>query len=154
MKTALLKHLNRDAKDWWYHRKLREAGNDVDARKAERRSIKDDMRTIRQVLADPKAYVRIDSAGVSVRFRPHENCEASHSGYSLDHVTIAMPLLLMGVPGLDARSAPAGMCLDAPMVGMSRVDDEPVDGYGCYNYAPLSVVADYYRNHGGHAINV
>ena len=42
--------LNQDTKRWWWHRKLREQGNVTEARKLERQSIKNNVKTIREAL--------------------------------------------------------------------------------------------------------
>lgn len=48
--------LNTDAKRWWYHRQLRDQGNDKEARKRERQTIRQDIQKLRSALAYPYSY--------------------------------------------------------------------------------------------------
>lgn len=140
MKSALLRHLRRR---YTHNRYLRDAA-----------------KTMRAALASPGGHIHIGPAGVSVEYVNHYGGCSRLSGYGLDHVTIALPLLAMGLPAIDTRACESradfiAAVLAAPLCAVDGRADPP-DEHGRWHglsHAPLKALADHWRRHGAALIN-
>lgn len=139
MKVALLRHLR--------------------ARTKSRTDLRHCVETMRAVLASPGGHVHIGPAGVAVEFVNQWGGSSRLSGYGLDHVCIALPLLALGAPGLDTRPCEARddfipAVLAAPLCAVDgRPDPTPETGWTGMSYVPLSALVDHWRRHGAAVIN-
>lgn len=66
---GLYHDLNAHAKSWWHHKELRKRGQHKEAREKERKSIRNDIKTIREALATPDAYVTVGGGGTVLHLR-------------------------------------------------------------------------------------
>lgn len=140
MRAALLRHLR--------------------ARTGSRRDLRHDTETMRAALASPGGHVQISPAGVSVEFVNAYGGASRLSGYGLDHVAIALPLIGLGLPAIDTRPCEGRddfirAVLAAPLCAVDGKPD-PVPASGKWHglsYAPLSALVDHWRRHGAAIIN-
>lgn len=129
------------------------------ARSRSRADLRHFIETMRAVLASPGGHVHIGPAGVAVEYVNSWGGCSRLSGYGLDHVRIALPLLALGVPGLDTRPCEARddfirAVLGAPLCAVDgRPDPEPDLGWNGMSNAPLSALVDHWRRHGAAVIN-
>lgn len=79
---SIYRILNRETKNWWYHRQLRKEGNETEARKRERDSIKHGIEMLRDVIQHG-GYLSLGRRGWSVNVFTHETSENSSQSYSL-----------------------------------------------------------------------
>lgn len=140
MKSALLKHLREDAQNWWYHAQLRKQGNKQMALVRERQTICDNVKSIKKVLTCKDAYITIGNCGVTIHYSD-EKSEVRHSGYSLSHVTIAMPLIAMGVTVIDLRDVSIDKIFAMPMVATNGKYETPPNGTKNVSWYRLSLTS-------------
>lgn len=140
MKTHLLRHLRR--------------------RYARHRDIRDAVETMRAALSSPGGHVHIGPAGAGVEFVNRFGGASRLSGYGLDHVTIALPLIALGLPAIDTRRCEARedfirAVLAAPLCAVDgHADPLPETGrWHGMSSAPLSALVEHWRTHGAAIIN-
>ncbi len=128
--------LDREARRWWYHVRLREEGKVAEARRRERASIRSSMDRLRETLAGG-GYLAIGRGGWTLYVS--DNRTVSHYG-GIDAPT-PQACLLLGIPILDSTTIPDDRLLDLirlPMVGIQRRDPRP---WGAMSCAPFGYVA-------------
>jgi hypothetical protein len=105
--VSLYSILDSNARGWWYHRQLRADGNNCEARRRERESIRSSVRTLRSALKWDSVVV-VGYGGTRVQYRSRclgqdsalsESCLSSISG-GMDSYMVRAALLL-GLPVLD-----------------------------------------------------
>lgn len=119
------------------------------------------IRTMRSALASPGGHVHIGPAGVAIKYVGEYGGPARLSGYGLDHVGIAIPLLAMGLPAIDTRPC-AGRegfiraVLAAPLCAVDgHANPLPEDGrWHGLSQVPLAALAQHWRDHGAAIINL
>jgi hypothetical protein len=138
MNVTIYRILTLGAKDWPPH-----AGD----RAAQRRAIRDALRTIRWARACGGGHVHIGTYGVSVTYTRAGYGACTLSGYGLRHCYTALAAMVAGVPWVDTRSVTdVRALLGAPMIACGASAD-PAPWHGL-SHAPLAKVFAYYRRHG------
>lgn len=124
------------------------------------RDLRYSVQTMRQALASPGGYVHIGPASVAVEFVGSFGGSARLSGYGLDHVAIALPLIALGLPAIDTRACEARedfveAVIRCPLCAVDgKADPLPEDGHWHgFNIAPRSALIDHWRAYGAHVIN-
>jgi hypothetical protein len=140
MKSELLRHLRKSGRN--------------------SRDLRYSVRTMRQALASPGGHVHIGPAGVSIEFVGSYGGSARLSGYGLDHVAIALPLIALGLPAIDTRACEARedfveAVIRCPICAVDgKADPLPEDGrWHGFSTAPLSVLIEHWRAYGATIIN-
>ena len=145
--------LNKHTKSWWYHKQLRERGEAVEARKRERQSILDTVRTLRAALASPGGYAHVGRGGWSVHYAGAGMTGSLQHYGGMEQPTIQCCLRL-GLPivnTLDCDIDVAYAACKLPMVAVDGKADSPAAEPGKkpwhgMNYAPRAYVfAEYVR---------
>lgn len=95
----VLRLLFQSARRWWYHRRLRERGEVAEARRRERRSVREHVRCIEE------ATVLHIGCGVWTLHRPGWAWLQGHGG--LDNLVV-QAALCAGVPAFDTTTIPDG----------------------------------------------
>jgi hypothetical protein len=90
--TTIYKILDFGARTWWAHKQLRDLGKDLEARRAERRAILDDLETVRSAL-----YVMIGHGRFVIVTGPHSTV----SGYGQLEYPLVLACVLRGVPCVE-----------------------------------------------------
>ncbi len=90
--TTIYRILNFGAKSWWAHRRLRETGNQLAARREERRSILSDLATVRSAL-----YILVGHG----RFVIITGAYSNVSGYGEMEHPLVLACVLRGVPCVE-----------------------------------------------------
>ena len=116
---------------------------------------------MRSALASPGGHVHIGAACVAVEYLGEYGGSARLSGYGLDHVGIAMPLIALGLPAIDTRPCEGRedflkAVLAAPLCAVDGCAD-PLPDSGHWHglsHAPLAAVAQHWRDHGAAIINL
>lgn len=129
----LYKELNKEAKAWWYYKKLRKMGENEQARKLERASI---LRSV-QVIRDAKLIIIGNTGTVTVHLSDDEYLKT----YDPDFYLQVMPEC---VPVVDLRGNAAKeiaraymFAVHGPMVSIERGEEK--EKYGALDYAPLHI---------------
>lgn len=134
MNTIILRVLRGEAKSWWAHQDLRNAGKTKEAQARERQSIRHQTDTIRKTLASNNAYISCGRGGTTIHAK---NMTVSSYG-SLKHFATARVLIAMGVPFVNTHLVANPIQLIAlPLVAVGR-DPEP-EPWTSMSYAPLDV---------------
>ena len=132
MNTCILRALRAEAKMWWAHKNLRDAGQIKEAQKRERNSIRSQLQTIRKTLASSNAYISCGRGGTCIHAK---NMTVSSYG-SLKHFATARVLIALGVPFVDTNPVPNPIRLiSLPLVAVGR-DPDP-GPWTSMSYAPL-----------------
>jgi hypothetical protein len=125
-----------------------------------RRDLHHSVQTMRAALASPGGHVHIGPAGVTVEFVGLYGGSARLSGYGLDHVAIALPLIALGLPAIDTRACEARedfveAVIRCPLCAVDgKADPLPEDGrWHGFSTAPLSVLIEHWRAYGATIIN-
>lgn len=125
------------------------------------RDLRDATETMRAALASPGGHVHIGPAGVGVEFVNQYGGTSRLSGYGLDHVTIALPLMAMGLAAIDTRRCEGRedfirAVLGAPLCAVDgKADPEAATGeWHGLSRVPLAVLAGHWRRHGASVINL
>ena len=154
MRTQLYGILNADAKNWWYHAKLREDGDVEEARKRERQSILSKASSLREVVSNG-GFLTIGRGGWSLNMSRHHRLSGYDGGIDFP---IAQACVLLGIPILDSTTIPDERILETlrlPMpVPEGEEDAEPEGGYHSFSLAPFSVVARMYAALGATVYNI
>lgn len=124
------------------------------------RDLRYSVQTMRQALASPGGHVHIGPAGVGVEFINAYGGASRLSGYGLDHVMIALPLIALGLPTIDTRPCEAwddfiAAVLAAPLCAVDGTPD-PLPDTGQWHglsHAPLGDLIAHWRRHGAAIIN-
>lgn len=138
-KFSIYRLLNQNAKNWWYHKDLRKSGDNQEARKRERRSIKDAVRTIRNA-----CLFTVHDQGFSLNCQEGKT-KSTLSGHSAGEVySISLARCRPEVPRIDRRGVGfrhrSALAIAGPMFGTDQVDPPNEDGtYGGFSYAPMRV---------------
>jgi hypothetical protein len=90
--TTLYRVLNFGAKSWWAHRRLRDMGKHVEARREERRNILSDLATVRSAL-----YILVGHGRFVIVTGPYSNV----SGYGEMEHPLVLACVLRGVPCVE-----------------------------------------------------
>ena len=146
---SLYANLNRDAKRWWYHSELRNRGKHEEARALERKSIRDGLKTIRETLDTPDAYVTVGMGGIVLhtvgRTITHYSRELS-SWAVVDYLVNARK-----VPCVNYLEGTAySPSLPIPQVG--RTENEPGE-ITSLTYVTVGTFLDMFVARGGVVIN-
>ncbi len=126
------------ARNWWYHAELRRNGKADEARKLERKSIRDHARMWREA-RDNGGFLHLGRGG----FTLHYSENARLQGYDCDHEKACA--VIVGVTVIDTRAMPlnaAARTLRFPMATMGKPDPEP---WHSMSYAPVAAVAAMYQ---------
>ena len=149
MKPSVYGYLNESAKAWWHHRRLRKWGKIAEARREERRSIRDNARMLRETIKN-QGYLSFGRGGWCL----HIGHWRTLRGYVPEQSGTCQAAKHLRIPIIDSRTIPEDRVLEMirlPMVGLEgHVDDEP---YGSISYAPLEHVALAYENLGATLYN-
>lgn len=116
--------LNKHTKNWWYHAKLRKEGNIQEARKRERQSIKDDIKTLRDCLKSPGGYASVGRGGWSVHYS-NEWGKGTLQGYGGMNEAMIQCCLKLGIPVVNTRDCDLEVAYNAcklPLVAAVRQD--------------------------------
>lgn len=148
-KMIIYSILNQKAKSWWYHVELRAQGRIEEARRGERRLIRDSVRRLREA-RDNGGWLTIARGGWALHYRHGARIE--HYG-GLDQ-PIPQACLLLGIPIIDRTTIPDDSVIGTlrfPMIGFAgHIDPEP---WGSMSYAPLDYVARLYQGLGATVYN-
>ena len=124
------------------------------------RDLRHSIQTMRLALASPGGHVHIGPAGVTVEFVGLYGGSARLLGYGLDHVAIALPLIVLGLPAIDTRACEAredfvDAVIRCPLCAVDgKADPLPADGrWHGFSTAPLAAVVDHWRQHGAAILN-
>ncbi|MFW6083741.1 MAG: hypothetical protein ACODAA_00835 [Gemmatimonadota bacterium] len=134
--------LDRQARSWWYHRQLRDEGNEREARKRERRSIRSTLDSLRQAL-DNDGALTIGRYGATLHYSEGGRVQGLHRG------TIEAARHL-GIPIIDSRTVPDERLVDyayqTPMYrpGATDPDGDP----GPFDYVSLPTYVRIARSYG------
>ena len=90
--TTIYRIMNYEAKCWWAHRRLRDMGKSVEARRYERRSILSDLATVRSAL-----YILVGHGRFVIVTGPYSNV----SGYGGMEHPLVLACVLRGVPCVE-----------------------------------------------------
>ena len=146
---ALLDH---NARRWWYHHELRRRGQVIEARRRERQSIRENVRTLRQA-RENGGFLTIGHHGWTLHL---SKWHTLHSPYPGIEQPFPQCCLLLGIPIIDSTTIPAEtICqvLRFP-IASTHPDPEPPDGYHPLSHAPLKHVARLYRDLGATIYNL
>ena len=149
---SIYKILDDSARDWWYHRQLREQGKHQEARRHERRAILDNVRVLRECLENG-GYAMNSRHGWRVQYR--EFASLSHCYPGLDRPMMRCCLKL-GIPVCDTTTVPESAVIEMIRLPMASLDPDPVpeNGYGSMSFAPVSYVFRLYRELGATIYNL
>ena len=134
--AKLYRILNWDARRWWYHVELRRQGQFAEARRRERRSIRNTLADLREALKGG-GYLAIGRGGWTLYIS--DNRRVEHYGGIAEPTPQAC--LHLGIPILDSTTIPDDRLVDLirlPMVGIQRRDARP---WGSLSFAPFGYVA-------------
>lgn len=140
--------LDQNTRRWWYHRQLRDNGEIQEARRRERRSIRDAIRSFRETIKNG-GYLSVGRGGWTL----HIDNGHTWSGYGEMDEPIVQAAMRIGIPTINTLTMSfdnALQTISLPMVGISRIDDPP---YRSLSYAPLQYVAEEYRKLGATLYN-
>jgi len=151
MKTQLYSILNRKAKSWWYHRKLREQGRVREARERERHSIKENVRILRLAIKH-KGFLICGRGGWTLYYGPWNRLESR--GGTLEDA-IPQACLLLGIPILDTTTIPDRLLVEAIRLPTPRVGIDPTHDAADWaeDYASFQAVAPMYAQFGAKVYN-
>jgi len=140
-KPSLYSVLDKKAREWWHHKRLRKWGETQAAREAERRSIRDTVGWLKKALENG-GYATISMTGGKYTITMGDNSNVS--GYDESLIIAAY---LVGLPVLDWRGATdAGeiMRMPMPVIGNCKykraklAEDKLKPGYpGAFSYISL-----------------
>ncbi len=142
-KPSLYSVLDEKARSWWYHKELREKGQVTEARKRERKAIRDSIRTIKLALENG-GYATISQSGGTFTINYGDGCNVS--GYDESLVTSAW---LAGIPVVDWRFVESSadiISMPMPCIGNSNIYtdkmQDDIDRLGddypsAYSYVPV-----------------
>lgn len=129
----LYAELNKEAKAWWYHKKLREMGQHEEARKRERESIKFTLRTIRS----GKLIIVSRAGSISILMSDNETVTAYDTEFYLRVMPRCVPVVdLRGETPEDIVRAYI-LAVAGPMP--STESREIKEEYGPFDYAPMHI---------------
>lgn len=134
--------LRQHSRAWWYHKQLREQGNAAEARRRENASVRSNVKSLRETIAN-HGYLTLGRGGFSL----HPNDNTYISGYGCDD-GLARIALQLGIATIDSRSIPDSLIhqsIKLPLVRLVSYDPAP---WGGMSYAPLPVVAALYQRLG------
>ena len=137
MRAWVLAALRADARAWWHHRELREAGWVAEAARLERGSIRQDLDVIRKTLATPGAHVSIGRGGTTIHFA--RGATLSGCG-DLAGMATARVLVAMGLTRIDTTTAPDPWRVVALPLGAVGEAPDPPPWHGLSG-VPLAVYA-------------
>jgi hypothetical protein len=144
--------LNQDAKAWWFHKKLREQGQEEEARMKERESIRRGIHTIRGAFLYTVGRGGWTVHGKTVASGAGGSVSSKLSGYG--EGTLYSALLARArpsVPRVDSRCIPDSeiiRVLRLPIITNCIERQEPCDengAWGGFQYAPLGVILASYE---------
>ncbi|MBM9595095.1 hypothetical protein [Roseitranquillus sediminis] len=137
MRTAILRALRAEARDWWAHRDLQRRGLANEAARRERASVRSHLEVIRKALTTRDAYVSAGRGGTTVHF----GRGSTLSSYGrLEHMAAARVLIALGLPFIDTNPVEdKWQLVGLPLVATGMEPDDPP--WGSMGYAPLAVYA-------------
>jgi hypothetical protein len=151
----LLRLLRREAKGWWYYRKLREDGQVEKAAGLERESMRSDLRMLRAAAAG--GHFHVGRGGYSIEYRTGPDSTVSHQGYGGMRNGRVKAALICGVPGVNTMVIDDGhimATLKLPLCVPGRDEPPRADGtWGGLMYAPLDVYLEMNRRLGAAVYN-
>lgn len=141
--------LNRDAKNWWYFKQLRDQGAISEARCKERGSIKSKIDTLRHCIKSG-GYVNVGRGGWSIHY-----ADGQLQGYGGVSDPIVQAAIKAGIVVIDTTTIDDDKIVDiafkCPMVAVGRKADSAP--YNSMSFAPLSYVVGVKRNAGATVYN-
>ena len=123
MQTEVLRVLRAEARSWWRHRELRKSGEQEEAGRLERITIRRDLGYLRKALSNPNAYVSCGGGGTIL-----------HLGLSwvslyapIERFPLADLAVRLGTPLVDSRPVCDIIAFaNLPKVTMAgQIDPEP-----------------------------
>ena len=140
--------LDRDARNWWYHAKLRAEGQADEARRRERQSIRENARTLREA-RDNGGFVHVGRGGWGIHYR--DGCTLS--GYGGMDALIVQAALQVGILVVDTTTIPDDTIWESVRLPIPSLNQDDGPPYGCLSYAPVSVWVEMYRELGATVYN-
>lgn len=141
MKTTLLRALREETRAWWYHADLRRQGNLKEALYRERRSIRDNLTTIRNA-----RLATIGRGGSTIYLGNGSRLTASWPMSIIDH---------LACPVVDLRTMPHDTLVEfairGPMVNVDLTEDE---GTNAFDYVTIDTYIRLARTGGAEVRNV
>ncbi len=138
--------LDHNARRWWYHLELRKRGQIAEARRRERQSIRENIRTLRQA-RDNGGFLIIGRHGWTLYLARWHTLRSHYPGIEQPFPQCC---LLLGIPIIDTTTIPdrdLGQTLRFPIANI-HPDPEPPGGYRALDHAPIAHVARLYRDLG------
>jgi len=138
--------IRKDARDWWYHAKLRKEGEIQKARELENKSTRGDIDDIRKAY-----YVLITHGGHTIYIN---DCKRIEGYKGINHPSIQF-MITYGIPVIDITTVNLIGCkklIRLPLVAVPPV--LPDNKFGSFNYESLEYVASKYKEVGATIYNV
>lgn len=130
--------LEKNAKDWWYHKELRRQGKVEEAQKRERMST----RSILKDLKDAKAndgWCSVGRGGWTL----HPRSGVTVSNYVGMDSCYPRACIMMGIPVIDSTTIPDSEISQSILFPMAAINPD-LPPWGSCSYAPVAVVAALY----------
>lgn len=111
---SLYSVLDKGARKWWYHEKLRKNGDPINARGRERQSIREHVRQLKKALANG-GFATISQSGGTYSITYSDNGSVSGGFWRL-----VASAYLAGLPVMDWRDVQSGLAimqLPMPLIG-------------------------------------
>jgi len=138
--------IRKDARDWWYHAKLRNEGKLKEARELENKSTRSDIDDIRKAY-----YVLISRGGHTIYI---SNCKRVEGYKGINHPSIQF-MIARGVAVIDLTTIRSRHYRQYARISDIAVPPVlPDNKFGTFNYESLEYVAGKYKEVGATIYNV